>query len=110
MGWQYCVYCGKRFTTKNNRIQKYCSETCAKNAHRDKNRDNMWKKRHGENSLYKYVVPIEYTDKNGKATREFSYIVENGSKGTSQTNHANPDFEKEAILIKKEKKRLGLNG
>lgn len=111
MTWLYCKYCGKRFSSKNKKSnnQKYCCKACSINANRDKTANNFFKKYHSNSSIYKYTVPSEWRDKEGNSIREFSYNVELGSKGTSQTEHANSNFNKEMNLIKKEKKRLGLN-
>lgn len=100
-----CQYCGKRFSDKSKYgNRKYCSEKCSKNARREKDADRKFNKRHS----IKYVIPLEYLNKEGKPLREFSLNKELGSMGTSQTSHRNKNFKKEAELISKEKKRLGL--
>ena len=80
-----CSYCGKPFKKKHNR-QKYCSTTCAENAHRE----------HKRNWAYTYY------HKNKKR-------INNTRIGTRTIGpHKHPEDEKEQTIVQNEIDRIGL--
>jgi predicted nucleic acid-binding Zn ribbon protein len=81
-----CAYCGKPYKKKHNR-QKYCSQECATNAHRE----------HKRNWAYTYY----HKNKNRiNQTRIGTRTI--GPK-------PNPDTKREAEIINNEIERIGLN-
>lgn len=80
-----CRYCGKPFTTHDNR-RKYCSEGCSKNARLEK--------------INSYVQ--EYYKK-------YPWKKIKRALGTTVLKeHANPDYQQELQQIRAELKRVGL--
>ena len=81
-----CAYCGKPFKKTHNR-QKYCSTTCAENAHRE----------HKRNWAYTYY------HKNKKR-------INNTRIGTRTIGpKPHPDTEREQQIVENEIDRIGLN-
>ena len=80
-----CAYCGKPYKKKHNR-QKYCSTTCAENAHRE----------HKRNWAYTYY------HKNKKR-------INNTRIGTRTIGpHKHPEDEREQTIVQNEIDRIGL--
>lgn len=80
-----CAYCGKPFEKKHNR-QKYCSPTCAENAHRE----------HKRNWAYTYY------HKNKKRIN----TTRIGTRTIGPKPH--PDTEREQQIVENEIERIGL--
>ena len=80
-----CAYCGKTFEKHHNR-QKYCSTTCATNAHRE----------HKRNWAYRYYYKNK---KRINTTRIGTRTI--GPK-------PNPNIEREEEIVKNEVERIGL--
>lgn len=81
-----CAYCGKEYTKQHNR-QKYCSTTCAKNAHRE----------HKRNWAYR----------NYHKNKQHINNIRIGTRTIGPTR--NPDTDREAEIVQNEIERIGLH-
>lgn len=87
-----CERCNKIFTPTNKRY-KYCSADCAEETNRWKARLLIFKNRRLYPELYMNEIGSKYTSTNYKLARDES---------------GEPDFDRELMLIRKEKNNLGL--
>lgn len=85
----HCHWCNRIY--KKTRNEKYCSETCRKLSREKQNRDNL-------NRFHK---------KHGRQASASDYNTNLGSNALLKSK-PNKNFKKEELIIKKEKRRLGV--